>query len=199
MDHVPDHELIVQLQQGEIAAFNRIYEKYHQALYRNIVKVTKSSEAAADLLQDVFVTLWERRADLVQDKSLGGWLFVISFHKAVNYVKKELTDQKTRSRVLRLSEKSEEEQGPDSYEVQYGLLQRAISELSPQKQKIFILCKLEGKSYEEAARSLNISRYTVKEYLSSAMLNVRDYVKNHPQYMNTLGAGMLILMDIWLR
>lgn len=87
---------------------------------------------------------------------------------------------------LHYAGKSDTESPADHYDQQYGLLQNAIAQLSPQKQKTFVLCKLEGKTYNEAAKTLKISKYTIKEYLSSAMTMIKDYIKHHPQYLNSI-------------
>lgn len=198
MDHKVEGELILQLKKGNIHAFNKVYEEYHQALYRNIFKITRDSEVSEDILQDVFTTLWEHRCDLERQKSLGGWLFVISFNKSINYTKKKLMDLKAKDNLsFFYSKRAGIEDNVDHYEAQYGLVKNAIAQLSPQKQRIFVLCKIEGKTYEEAANALNISRYTVKEYLSSAMAFVRDYTKRHSDSLNIIGLiSFFVLLNI---
>lgn len=199
MSNNMDAELVCQLKKGNREAFDRIYEKYHQALYRNIFKITKSSEATEDILQDVFVTLWEKRKQLDENKTVAGWLFVISFNKSVNHTKKELKKNNLRSHLeVAYSQRQDDIDNKEIYEQQYDLLQNAIAQLSPQKQKIFILCKMEGKTYEEAAKALNISKHTVKEYLSAAMSLVKEYVRNHPEYMKIVGISAYLLLTIWL-
>jgi RNA polymerase sigma-70 factor (ECF subfamily) len=73
------------------------------------------------------------------------------------------------------------------YEEYYQLLKRGIDQLSPQKQKIVKLCKLEGKTYEEAAAELKISRHTVKEYLSGAMASLGEYMRQHANKVSGIG------------
>ena len=73
------------------------------------------------------------------------------------------------------------------YEDYYQLLKRAIDQLSPQKQRIVKLCKLEGKTYEEAAAEMKISRHTVKEYLSAAMASLSEYVRQHANKVSGMG------------
>jgi RNA polymerase sigma factor (sigma-70 family) len=70
----------------------------------------------------------------------------------------------------------------DDYEQQLSLLDKAIQQLSPQKRRVFTLCKLHGKTYRQAAKELNISNHSVKEYLSGAMKAVREYATSHPEY-----------------
>jgi RNA polymerase sigma-70 factor (ECF subfamily) len=56
------------------------------------------------------------------------------------------------------------------------LLQKAIDSLPPQRREAFILCRQQGKSYEEAAALMNISRNTFKQHLSLAVKSIRDYL-----------------------
>jgi RNA polymerase sigma-70 factor (ECF subfamily) len=199
MNNKQDNELISQLQKGNIKAFNSVYEKYHQALYRNILKITKNQQAAEDILQDVFVSLWERKMLLDESKTLSGWLFVISFNKAINYTKKELTRLHAKSKLSAIySEISPEDDYPEIYEQQRELLQQAMTSLSPQKRSVLMLCKIEGKTYEEAANTLHISKHTVKEYLSEAMNLVKVYIKSHPQYINAIDITLLLLLYLYL-
>src|SRR5205085_3232261 len=78
-------------------------------------------------------------------------------------------------------------QNGSAYEEYYQLLKNAIEQLSPQKQKIIRLCKLEGKTYEEAAAELQISRHTVKEYLSAAMASLSEYIRQHAGNASGIG------------
>ncbi len=195
MDDFSNSRMIVQLQSGDIKAFDCIYAKYHQALYRNILSITRNREIAEDILQEVFITLWERRSDLKKEKSLAGWLFVISFNKSVNYMKKELGRLKKRNALpLNTVDDLEEKPNVNKEEWRYELLQRAVKELSPQKQKAFVLCKLKGKTYKEAAEELNISKYTVKEYLSSGMSVVKNFIEKHAQALNYIDIVIFILI-----
>src|SRR5688572_19067644 len=59
------------------------------------------------------------------------------------------------------------------------ILNAAIDQLPPQRQKIFKLCRQEGKKYEEVAAELNISRNTVKEHMVLAVKSIKEYVYRH--------------------
>ncbi len=172
-----DSELVLGVQNDDTGAFDALYWKYHQAVYSNIVKLVKDQLEAEDILQEVFVKLWQKRHSIDVSKSVGGWLFVISFNLSVTHIKKRLREQTLYHRLF--NEHSSTDADFMEYEHQHQLLETAIGQLSPQKKKIVTLCKLEGKTYEEAARELNISRHTVKEYLSSAMANLNDYLHKH--------------------
>ncbi|HXO76133.1 MAG TPA: hypothetical protein VN824_12870, partial [Puia sp.] len=64
MSYPNDYELAVRLRQGDVEAFDTLYQKYHQGLYFNILKLTHQAAASQDILQEVFLKLLERRSSL---------------------------------------------------------------------------------------------------------------------------------------
>lgn len=182
-------ELILRLQQSDVSAFDAIYWQYHEAVYRNILKFTKEPVVAEDILQEVFTRLWIKRADMDSAQSVAGWLFVISFNLSVDYTRRKLKELDLHKKILSISDTDTAPavHNNNNYEAHYQLLQQAIEQLSPQKRKIVTLCKLEGKTYEEAACELKISRHTVKEHLSAAMVKLNEYMRK-----NAAQAGIAI-------
>jgi len=188
-----DSELIMKLQQSQVTAFDALYWKYHEPVYRNILKFTKDPVVAEDILQEVFTRLWEKRLVINSDQSVAGWLFVVSFNLSVNHTRKRLREQTAHKKLFAVAPENELlPVGLQLYEEQYRLMKQAIDQLSPQKRKIVTLCKLEGKTYEEAAGELNISRNTVKEHLSAAMVNLNEYVRKNATQAS------IVLMTAWL-
>lgn len=195
MDMVSDSDLVIRMYDDDVSAFDVLYWRYHQAIYSNILKFTKDPNAAQDVLQNVFCKLWENRRSMDNQQSVSGWLFVISFHQSVDYMRKNVRESEAVN-SFKNSMAIPDEINFNLLEEQYCLLEKAISQLSEQKRKVFTLCKLEGKSYEAAAQELNISKHTVKEYLSLAMLSVKNSVKEHKFYIENL--MLLGLLDQWL-
>lgn len=152
------------------------------------MKLTKNATLAEDIIQEVFTTLWEKRHTLKEDQSIAGWLFTISYNKSVDALKKRLKE----AAVMKLlAIPQEETENTNLTEVQLDILNKALDQLSPQKRKVFTLCKVEGKSYEQASVQLNISKHTVKEYLSEAVRSVKTYLHNHPELATSM--AMLVL------
>jgi RNA polymerase sigma-70 factor (ECF subfamily) len=189
-----DAELVVRLQQDEVNAFDTLYWKYHQAVYRNIFKFVKEQIVTEDILQEVFAKLWEKRKEINPSQSVAGWLFVISFNLSVDYVRKKLREQTIHKELLNLD--FDDDYSLDRkniYEDQYQLLEKAIAQLSPKKRKIVTLCKLEGKTYDEVAEELKISRNTVKEHLSIAMVKLNDYIQKNKEHNKYIVLFLLFL------
>ncbi len=174
-----DDCLVPLLAEGNKDAFEEIYHRYHIAIYRNVYRLTKDAVVTEDLVQETFIRLWQKRTELKIGKSLAGWLFVISYNQSANSLKRKLLESKAKQWFAFASEELERE---DVYDQQMELLEKAIQQLPHQKRRALELCKLRGKSYKEAAREMNISSHTVKEYLSGAMKAVREYTVSHPEY-----------------
>jgi len=178
-----EYKLLQKIRKGNEAAFCELYELYHAALYRNVIKLVHSDAEAQDIIQEVFISLWEQRSALDISRPVDGWLFTVSYNRTINHLRKKLLDQQKAQLIADLPwQKAETGVDEQLVEFQWRLMQEAIDHLSPQKKKVFELCKLEGKTYENAARELGISRHTVGEYLQESMAFVREYVRRHPFY-----------------
>lgn len=183
MSTFSEYELAIRLQKGDVTAFDIIYRKYQNSIFLNIFKLTRDEEASRDILQEVFVVLWTNRASIDPDQSLIGWLFKVSFNLSVSYLKKKLRQ----AAVLNSSEflsLAAEEPFSEIADLRSRLVKEAIEQLSPQKRRVFELCKIQGKTYEETAKELNISKHTVNEYLVLAIQYIRSYIRQHPEYQS---------------
>jgi len=168
--------IIKELNKGSVAAFDALYYQYHKAVFANIFKLVKKQEDAEDILQEVFTTLWLKRTQIHADKQLGAWLVVVSYNLSINFLNKQI------KAVLQTKQTGFEEiadypvaDEPQLFEQQLQIINEAIEQLPLRKKQAFTLCKLQGKSYEEAAGILGISSYTVKEHLSAAIKYIKEY------------------------
>lgn len=182
MNIINEYELVRRLRKDDVQAFDSLYHKYRKALHSNIFQLVQDEEKSRDILQEVFISLWEKRLSLDPDNNVAGWLFMVSYNKSISYLKRE----KGASGVplpagIELTLTTEVEN--DNTEMQSVLLKEAMGKLSPQKRRVFELCKVKGKSYKETATEMKISHHTVKEYLVIAIQYVKTYVKQHPDYL----------------
>jgi RNA polymerase sigma factor (sigma-70 family) len=188
--HDDDIRLSAQLSSGDITAFNALYYKYYKAVFVNVFKLVQQQQAAEDILQEVFEALWVNRKKIDREQAVGGWLFVVSYNKSIRFL-----DQSVRTRIHGepagdIAETKEKDH--EAVEYQYRLINEAIENLSPRKKKVFILCKLEGKTYEEAALALGISPHTVKEYVSSSLQFIKEYALSRHALNTSLSLTLLI-------
>jgi RNA polymerase sigma-70 factor (family 1) len=176
-----DYELAIRLQNDDIEAFNTLYWTFHAAIYANALKLTRDTVIAEDIVQEVFITLWEKRKSIDPNHNINGWLFTVSYNKSVDQLKRKLKSSLAH-KDSQASIDNSTDVIDDLSEEQLSMLEKAMKQLSPQKCKVFQLCKIQGKTYEEAARELQISKFTVKEYLSSAVTIIKEYIRQHPEH-----------------
>ncbi len=173
--------LLRDVKNNSVSAFDALYWRYHKSVYRNIKKLVKDEEFAKDILQEVFIALWEKRQLLDVEAELAGWLFTVSYRKSVDHLRNVAAkpfvggDLDVISNMMDCSNERERES-------RFELLQQAVNQLSPRKKRVFELCKLEGKTYDETALELNISKHTVKEYLTAAVAHIKSYIHRHPPH-----------------
>lgn len=168
-----EKELLCRLAKGDRNSFNELYREYFQPVYCNALKLTRNKALAEDILQEVFISLWEKKETIDAGQSLGGWLFVASYNRSINVLRKKLRESLA---YKEWQEPATDQLTENNWQLQRDILEKAMNQLSPQKRKVFELCKLEGKTYEETACTLDISKHTVKEYLSAAVTFIKEYV-----------------------
>lgn len=167
--------LITQLVKGNQKAFRRIFELYKDRLYYYALKITKNGDAAEDVVQQVFVNLWNHRKRILADHSFDAYLFRITRNCAFNYLKglarAKLLEQEYRDQCTWQSLEVEEQM--TYYECEDIALQ-AINALPERRQIIFKMSYEDGMSHEEIARLLDISIHTVKSQLSKATKKIKE-------------------------
>ena len=136
---------------ANLEQFNRLYQQYHQAVYANICKMVQHPESAEDILQEVFITLWNNLGEL-KAESVAGWLFVVSYNKAASHLRKKLREAAVLSTTIQLPDiAAPEPQDEALYQLKLSMVQEAVRHLPPRKEEVFRLCRLEGRSHDEVA------------------------------------------------
>ena len=188
-----EKEILIRLLQGDELAFEKIYRLYSPGLYGKLLKLLKSVPQTEEILQDVFLKIWEYRASIDPEKSFRAFLFKIAENKAYDFFRKASRDKKFEAELIALSTLNymalEEFVADDEKSV---LLENAIHKLPPQRQQVFRLCKLEGKSYREVSELLGISLSTISDHIVKATKSVRDHLESS----NSVVLGLAII--VWL-
>jgi RNA polymerase sigma-70 factor (ECF subfamily) len=185
-------ELLVELAEGSATAFDILYYRYYEPVRANIFKILRDDAATDDLLQEVFISLWERRKKFAGSEKISGWLFVSSYNRAMNFLRRKVTEQVYKKSLMEEKEYMEDTVNDSLQEEQYRLLEEAIAQLPPQRKRVFELCRFHGKTYEQTAAELSISKNTVKDHLSEASDSIRRYIQNHHSSSIILTSLMMI-------
>lgn len=174
-----EQELLKLLALGDQDAYTAIYLQYHTGIYNFLLRFTRNPILAEDLVHDVFLRLWETRDQLDIKSSFTSYIFRFAKNAAINQLNRIALYDTIRDEVIhRVSLSMNNQSLMNEVEArEYAeLLQKAISSLPPQRREAFILCRQNGKTYEEAAASMNISRNTLKQHLSLAVKSIKEYL-----------------------
>lgn len=170
--------LLKQVSEGSETAFSQLFHSFHHQLGDYIFYLTKSLPLAEEIVQDVFMKIWEKREQLETVNNFGAYLFTISKNQAFNVLRQQAREavklQKLASHVT-----SEQEVLEPDMEKYFILIDTAVSQLPAQQQKVWLLSRQEGLKHEEIATRLSLSRETVKRHISLALTSIRRYVKLH--------------------
>jgi RNA polymerase sigma-70 factor (ECF subfamily) len=179
-----DSELLVFLHEGDKKAFEEFYNRYHKPIYRYLVSLVKVPEIAEDLVHEIFLKLWDIREKLVIKENFKGYLFWMCHNKAADTTKKIAGERMLKDRLLHYYQNLSvvEHHTLEQLQRYDNLIEEALNSLSPQRRKVYELCKRQGKSYQEAAEELQISTHTVKEHMSSALATLRDFLRQQGEF-----------------
>lgn len=171
-----EQELLEKVAQGNEAAFGQLFNSHRDRIYTIAFKISKSSVIAEEIVQDVFLRIWQRRATLPAIQNFSAYLFIITR----NDVCKALKGIANGYKISLLSEDSySKEFNPVEdplLEKEYDLvLRNAISRLPSQQKTVYHLIKDRGLKRDEVACQLRIQPETVKYHLAQAMKNIRAF------------------------
>ncbi|WP_019990238.1 RNA polymerase sigma factor [Rudanella lutea] len=167
--------LIGHVVHGDQAAFAQLYRNYRTPALKFCLHLLKDRDEAENMVHDLFVKLWERRASINPDLNFNSFLFTCLRNLTFDYLKQVEKSQQFKQRYLERMETFRDEDTADE-EARVQRLQTAIDGLSHRRKAILLLSIEEGKSYGEIAELLRISKNTVKNQLVKARQLLRETV-----------------------
>ena len=189
-----DTELAILLTLNDEAAFSELYVRYKDKLYYFCLHLLKSKEEANDIVQEIFIRIWESRNFINSDLSFSSFLYTMARNRILNYFRDIDIDEKVKE--ILATQKVTEEEAIDSkiiYTEYQVILQNAISQLPPQRRKIFNMSRIESMSHKEIAAELGISVNTVQEHISEALKFIKAYFSKHADMSISLLLAAFIL------
>ncbi|WP_316818884.1 RNA polymerase sigma-70 factor [Pedobacter nyackensis] len=170
-----DDDLTILLQKGDLAAYAEIYDRFQALLYVYACKITRDEEDAEDIVQEVFLYLWDKRETINVNSSLSSYLY-----SAIRFKFFNLLDQKKVRSDYQKSLGDFIEQG--TYIADYlvrekelnRLIEEEINRLPSKMQEIFRLSRKEYLSHKEIGEKLGLSEKTVKNQVNNALKILRQ-------------------------
>lgn len=169
-------DLLERVKGGEQKAFDELYRSYREPALRFCNSILKDVEESENVIQDVFIKIWNRKETINPDLNFTSYLFTIIKNRVFDILKEIKKSDNLKEKYW---ENVLQYQAVDSevLEERFAKVKEAVEGLSEKRKKIIKLNYEEGKSYEEIAQQLNISKNTVKNQLVKAKQVIRKQLK----------------------
>jgi RNA polymerase sigma-70 factor (ECF subfamily) len=165
-----EQQLITLLRGGSQDAFGQLFELYSQKMYRFSLSYLKSEAEAEEIVQDVFLKLWENRDKLRNETSFQSYLFTIAFNAIRRQFNKKTREERFRTEIIEsLSEENPSLETNPDFEILVVKLEQMIDQMPDRRKEIFRKRKKEGKSVRDIATEMDISPKTVENQITEAM------------------------------
>lgn len=172
-----EKELLQKLKDGSETAFSLLYEMHVKRVYAFALKILKSPALAEDIVQEVFVKLWEVAPGLDIELSLQSYLFTIARNLSLNVIRKAARETVITDEIARyVIDKGENGLAFAQHMQTKELVSLAVQLLPPQRRKIYELCHGEGYSYKQAAEKLGLKDATINSQMVKAIRSIKNYL-----------------------
>jgi RNA polymerase sigma-70 factor, ECF subfamily len=167
------------------------FEKFFKARYRSFCfianRYVKDILVAEEIVQDVFVKIWEKRDQITIKGSFSAYLATSVKNNSINYLKHvSIVKNFERSELTRISiDASDTEEEMQDLELESAIL-NAISDLPAQRKKVFLLSRVEGLKYHEIAEKLGLSVKTIEAQMGKALKHLRSKLKDYVSILTIL-------------
>jgi RNA polymerase sigma-70 factor, ECF subfamily len=167
-------KVLVELANDNTKALEKLFDQYYPRLFNFSRSFLKFEDGIDDILQEVFLKIWQNRKNIKNPETFNSYIFTIARNLLLNELRRRINDQKIRDNLLKTS--LAEEYLPFEildYLKLKGKIDEIIEQL-PQKQKeIFKLSRVEGLSHKEIAEKMNVSTKTVEYHITQSISMIK--------------------------
>jgi len=173
-------ELLTRLKNGDILAFDYVYEMYSHKLFSFVFKILKNEAEVDDIVQEVFVKIWESRNKLEDYKLLNSYIFTIAYNNSIDLIRKRISNNKY---LEHLKNSASINLTPTIIsQIEFNELNNKVEKLIcnlPDRQKqVYLLQREDCLTYPEIAEKLGISKNTVENHMVKALKYLRQNIDN---------------------
>jgi RNA polymerase sigma-70 factor (ECF subfamily) len=174
-----EQELLEAIRHDNEKAFEEIFNRYWSKVYRTAYSLVRSREVTQEIVQGLFISLWDRRASIVVNNLLS-YLTMAARNRALDVIESQLVRQKHWDYYKRFIP---QQACTTEQDIAFNELAVAIEEkleLLPEKSKrVFMLNRIEGRSVQEIANLLNLSEKAIQYHLTKSTKELRLHLKDY--------------------
>ncbi len=170
-----ESKILKELKNGDHAAFEEIFKRYSKQLYQFSLSYLKSEAAAEDIVQEVFIKIWNNRKEIKTDTSFQSYLFTITLNSVRKYFNQLTRSNELKHEIL-LDSHGHNPNFNDysNYQFMLDKLEEFIKQMPEKRREVFIKKKFEERSLKEISEELNITAKTVEYHITEAMKYLRS-------------------------
>lgn len=182
MDEPDEESLVAQARRGDVEAFTRLVERHQEKVYQVVRRLVQNHEDAADLTQEIWMTVYRSLAKFRGQASFPTWVYRIAVNLTLNYLRKQKKEKFRLSLDERRTEGKTIGAGdfltspPEDFQLREKL-EAAVANLPLAYQSAFILVAYEGMSHRQAAELLGCSENTVAWRMHKARKRLQKQLK----------------------
>lgn len=183
------NENLTRLKNGDKQSFNFVYELYVDSLHSFVLRLVKSQSLADDVVQEVFIKIWEKRDYIDPSKSFQAYLFKIAKNLVLNILIRYNREDHIMNEIMAAAKQHVNKTEEEIYFRETAhLIEEGVAKLPPQQKKIFELCKTQGLTYVQVSEKLNLSSHTINSQMVTLLRFLKHYLvsKESPKNTNTL-------------
>jgi RNA polymerase sigma-70 factor (family 1) len=175
-----ESKLLQQVAEGSREAYAMLYQFFFPKLYQYIYGIIRSKEDAEEILQDIFLTLWEKKKELQNVRSFNAYIFRIARNKLINKFEHEKVQRKAFTYIIKHAEVSDAITEDHYIYRQYNeVVTHALNALPPKRRQVFEMSIQKEFSHNKIACELQISKSMVKKQLYAANRHIKKYLQQY--------------------
>lgn len=171
-----DKNLLNLLRVGNVQAFNLLYNRYSPLLYLHARRMLQDVDLAKDVVHDLFTMLWHKKEELDIDSHLKAYLYKAVRNRVLDLFAKEKVRIDYQNYMRTNKENDDEDESHFQKKELEEIIESELSKLPEQMRKVFLLSRLEDKSYKEIAAELDIAEGTVKKQIYLALKRLKKSI-----------------------
>ena len=184
-----DNTLLEGIKSGNSSYYERVFRKYYQSLCLFALKYVRDPDEAEEIVQDMFVRVWQKRATLAISDSLKSYLYQAVRNACLNHLKHKNVKLEYQKNTIDSSPSTNAGDTLVALELEVKI-RETLGKLPSERKKIFLMSRNEGFKYREIAEKLNISVKTVENQMSKAL----KFLKS--ELTDFLGITILVIIKI---
>ena len=174
--YISDPELVERLRLNDINAFDQIFDRYSEKLYGFTFKYLKSKEETEELIQDVFLKIWENRKNIRKDTSFKSYLFTITYHNICHVFRERQINLKFIEQIEQNTILIPNIEEQIDYKSVLNKIELLINKLPEKHRLIFIKSRKEIKSTREIAEEMKLAPGTIDNIISATLKYLRKNI-----------------------